>query len=778
MLWSSAQNWDPVGVPAPGDKAVINPDDVDPLAPAIEPNQGPVVDSNMEVHEIRGPADNGTADQTMRVLAGDVRINHRWQINDDGAGTGTVLITGDSDVYINEHLRISASDDGTGILDISGNANVSADKMTDTFEGYGTGVLTVREDAALTVRNGGAYTAKDEADWSITLMDNAVMTIDDEWEKATMDDATGGWLITDEAQLIVNHKFDFTRSPDSTTYLTVDSNGYLYAEQRLRPDGGATINFTDNAVVETDYLKLSDEAASCYTELNISGNASLSVYDDDDDYGFIFGDKGTGELNISGNASMYVAEDSGIPKSGLAATFTLSGGEFVCDNEVKMPESGSCTFSMTGGDLVADELTVGKAGGTLAYMDGGLADVGEFSHEDNYSMDFTGGMLKIDGDRYDDIFAEVLAGRITGYGGCGGRGDIHIDYDNVSTGHTLVWATSNPYRAWDPTPVCGATDQYPDLTLMWNAGDNMDPTDLHHVFLSDDFDCVNMGLLICYLDDTSGTTMASGELQLATTYYWRVESHDYDEPRFTPGQVWSFSTPDVLSQDNMEDYDDVTNPIWDSWDDGCGDAGGAGGNGTGSCVYIGTEIYHNDNSQSMLFYYDNSGQDIHYGTRDCNYSIATHTFDAPQDWTLYGAETFELWFYGDLDNDATALEAMFVVVHDSDSNAMVVYGSREPESLSDMKEPEWQQWDIPLQVFADDSVDLNDVVAMEVGFGDRTNCHREPGGFGVMYIDDIALRPHGCIPKYTPDIYDINGDCVVDWGDVETYCDNYLTDER
>ncbi|MHC4499368.1 MAG: hypothetical protein ACYS21_09690, partial [Planctomycetota bacterium] len=128
MLWSSAQNWDPAGVPGSGDRAFINPDDVDPLAPAIEPNQGPVVDSNMEVGEIRGPADSGAADQTIRVLAGDVVVNGRWQINDDGAGTGTVLVTGDSDVYIGEHLRIVASD-GTGVLDISGTASVNADRM-------------------------------------------------------------------------------------------------------------------------------------------------------------------------------------------------------------------------------------------------------------------------------------------------------------------------------------------------------------------------------------------------------------------------------------------------------------------------------------------------------------------------------------------------------------------------------------------------------------------------------------------------------------------------
>ncbi|MHC4240078.1 MAG: hypothetical protein ACYSUC_10045, partial [Planctomycetota bacterium] len=30
MLWSSGENWDPVGVPGASDRAYINPDDVDP----------------------------------------------------------------------------------------------------------------------------------------------------------------------------------------------------------------------------------------------------------------------------------------------------------------------------------------------------------------------------------------------------------------------------------------------------------------------------------------------------------------------------------------------------------------------------------------------------------------------------------------------------------------------------------------------------------------------------------------------------------------------------
>jgi hypothetical protein len=121
---------------------------------------------------------------------------------------------------------------------------------------------------------------------------------------------------------------------------------------------------------------------------------------------------------------------------------------------------------------------------------------------------------------------------------------------------------------------------------------------------------------------------------------------------------------------------------------------------------------------------------------------------------------------------------MYLVVSDGTNSAMVVYGSRAPESLDDMKAAEWQQWDIPLSDFSDAGVDVTSVVSMSIGFGDPTNCHREPGGFGVMYFDDIALYPHRCVPKYTPDIYDTNEDCVVDWGDVKTITDSWLEDKR
>jgi hypothetical protein len=52
----------------------------------------------------------------------------------------------------------------------------------------------------------------------------------------------------------------------------------------------------------------------------------------------------------------------------------------------------------------------------------------------------------------------------------------------------------------------------------------------------------------------------------------------------------------------------------------------------------------------------------------------------------------------------------------------------------------WTQWNIPLQGFADQGIDLTNVNTIGIGFGDRNNPHA--GGSGTMYFDDIRLyRP-------------------------------------
>jgi hypothetical protein len=49
----------------------------------------------------------------------------------------------------------------------------------------------------------------------------------------------------------------------------------------------------------------------------------------------------------------------------------------------------------------------------------------------------------------------------------------------------------------------------------------------------------------------------------------------------------------------------------------------------------------------------------------------------------------------------------------------------------------WNEWNIPLQAFADQGVNLANVTSMTIGLGNRTN--PTTGGTGSLLFDDIRL---------------------------------------
>ncbi len=91
---------------------------------------------------------------------------------------------------------------------------------------------------------------------------------------------------------------------------------------------------------------------------------------------------------------------------------------------------------------------------------------------------------------------------------------------------------------------------------------------------------------------------------------------------------------------------------------------------------------------------------------------------------------------GILTNEAEPMYAILndtAVVYYEDPNTM----QTDPNaSLID----QWTEWNILLQSFADQNVDLTGVNSLGIGLGDRDN--QQAGGKGIMYIDDIRLyRP-------------------------------------
>jgi hypothetical protein len=75
---------------------------------------------------------------------------------------------------------------------------------------------------------------------------------------------------------------------------------------------------------------------------------------------------------------------------------------------------------------------------------------------------------------------------------------------------------------------------------------------------------------------------------------------------------------------------------------------------------------------------------------------------------------------------------MYVVLNES----AVAYNDNPDAVLTE----EWMQWDIDLQEFTDQGINLTNIEKIGIGFGDRSN--PQPGGSGAAYFDDIRLyRP-------------------------------------
>ena len=290
--------------------------------------------------------------------------------------------------------------------------------------------------------------------------------------------------------------------------------------------------------------------------------------------------------------------------------------------------------------------------------------------------------------------------------------------------------------AFSPYPQDEAVNVSQPLTLSWLSGGS----GLYHdVYFGEDKEAV-VNATIENLNIYRGqqepemTTYNLDTLELEKTYYWRIDEVNEANPNSPwKGDLWCFTTANFIVVDDFESYDSV-NPIWWAWKDGLGAVEPYyPGNGTGSVVceinidnWIKT-IAHSG-FQSMTYLYDNDKQGYAY------YSEVEKSLNYPRDWTEEGVSELSLWFYGVPTNDP---EPMYVAIANRTGTLAVVYhGDPNVTTINS-----WKEWIIPLQTFADQGINLNDVDRIAIGFGIRGNM-TIPGGRGKMYFDDIRLyRP-------------------------------------
>ncbi|MHC4557907.1 MAG: sugar-binding protein [Planctomycetota bacterium] len=287
------------------------------------------------------------------------------------------------------------------------------------------------------------------------------------------------------------------------------------------------------------------------------------------------------------------------------------------------------------------------------------------------------------------------------------------EFDSAETYKGVIWSFTTEGAVTALNPANGAVDITQTPVLTWAPGLGTS----HEVYFGTD-----AGSLELKASGNLGEeSYEPGQLEWDTTYYWRVDeagNANTDSP--WTGPLWSFTTANFLIIDDMESYNDLdegepgSNRIYLAWMDGF-DNPAINGSTVGNLdpPFAEQNIVHTGN-QSMPFAYDNG----------VGKSEATLTLTSNKDWTVNGVDTLTIWHRGGSSN---APETMYVVL-----NGSATVDNENPDAA---KAFTWTEWNIPLQAFADQGVNLSNVSSITLGLRSVT------GGSGMLYFDDIRLYP-------------------------------------
>jgi len=286
------------------------------------------------------------------------------------------------------------------------------------------------------------------------------------------------------------------------------------------------------------------------------------------------------------------------------------------------------------------------------------------------------------------------------------------EFDVVETHKGNVWSFTTDGAVGSPSPAKGAVDVTQTPTLTWSPGFGAS----HEVYFGAD----SASPELKGSGNLGSESYEPGQLEWNTTYYWRIdEANNANADSPWTGPLWSFTTADFLIIDDMEAYNDIeedqpgSNRIYVAWADGFDDPTNGSQTGHLDPPFYEENIIHSGN-KSMPIYYDNA----------VGKSESTLTLTDKRDWTVNGVDTLTIWFRGDRANAAeqiyVALNGSARVDHDNPDAAMIT---------------SWMPWNIDLQAFADQGVNLANIDSITLGLSSVT------GGTGMMYFDDIRLYP-------------------------------------
>ncbi|MCP4613697.1 MAG: hypothetical protein GY845_33830 [Planctomycetes bacterium] len=287
------------------------------------------------------------------------------------------------------------------------------------------------------------------------------------------------------------------------------------------------------------------------------------------------------------------------------------------------------------------------------------------------------------------------------------------EFDVVETHKGTVWSFTTEGGVANPAPANDAVDITQTPVLTWQPGIF---ADTHEVYFGSDA----ASLELKGSGNLGTESFEPGQLEWDTTYYWRIdEANNTNADSPWTGPLWSFTTANFLIIDDMESYNDLdegdpaSNRIYLAWIDGFDNPATNGSVvGYANAPFAEQTIVHGG-LQSMPLAYDNA----------VGKSEATLTLTSNRNWTVNGVNTLTIWFRGAASN---AAENLYVAL-----NGSAVVNNENPDAAL---RTSWTRWNIDLQTFADQGVNLSNVTSITLGLGNNV-----AGGSGMMYFDDIRL---------------------------------------
>lgn len=332
----------------------------------------------------------------------------------------------------------------------------------------------------------------------------------------------------------------------------------------------------------------------------------------------------------------------------------------------------------------------------------------------------------------------------------------HLEYSSTQFTKRAIprGAFSQPVKAYAPKPVQNAAQVDAHTTLAW--GGTKDAVK-YHVYLGTDREALTQATVdsaTLYQGPQTETSITPAALDWNTTYFWRVDVEVADGA-VSPGWVWSFTTANAVIVDDFEGYGNTDGSwVWETWADGYGGTTDLGGSQSGHLTgaLVETTIVHGGFA-SFPMYYDNDGQfyDFEFNNSTPVYSEVRRDFEPAENWAEQDGKalaTLSLWFRGrtDIDPNNTmaifdptvnnAAAALYLVVTDTTGTELALPHDLNPGAVN---LTEWTQWSIALERMSSQGLDLTQVKSLGLRIGDKQAT--EPGGTGLLLIDDIRLHP-------------------------------------